>query len=49
MAPFLKQIPVLTLFALSACLTLAACGHGAEQRAASGGGSGVYVGADIGR
>ncbi len=48
MAPFLKKIPLITLCALSVCLTVAACSHDAEQRAASGGG-GVYVGAGVGR
>lgn len=47
MAPFLKQLPVLTLGALSACLILAACGHGTEQRAASGGVGGALAGAVV--
>ncbi len=47
MAPFLKKIPVITLCALSVCLTLAACGHDPARPGAAGGG--VYVGAGVGR
>jgi hypothetical protein len=47
MAPFLKKLPLLTLSGLSVCLILAACGHGVEQRAASGGVSGALAGAVV--
>ena len=36
MSPILKKIPALTIGALSLCFIAAACGHGTEQRAASG-------------
>jgi hypothetical protein len=47
MGPLLKKIPALTLGGLSLCLIVAACGHGTEQRAASGGVGGAVAGAVV--
>jgi hypothetical protein len=48
MSPILKKIPALTIGALSLCFIAAACGHGTEQRAASGGVGGAVAGAVVG-
>lgn len=47
MNAFLKKLPVMTMGGLSLCLIVAACGHGTEQRAASGGVSGAVAGAVV--
>jgi len=48
MGPILKKNPALALGALALCLVVAACGHGVEQRSASGGVTGAVAGAVVG-
>lgn len=48
MNAYLKKLPTAALGGLSLCLIVAACGHGTEQRAASGGVGGAVAGAVVG-